>query len=100
MIFDSVEDLARHRDEVHPGQIIYVCTACEKTFSDYHEATEHVLWKHDVYCDECQQSYLYEAISLSSDMKNRISEIHTKMGELREELDQLTTIQRSEVKQT
>ena len=91
MIFDTVEELDRHRNENHPGQSIFVCTACDKTFSKYYEATQHVLEKHDVFCDECQHGYIYEVITLTPEIKNRLKEIHTKIAELNEELEQLCT---------
>lgn len=89
--FDSINDLAQHRDIEHPGRHIYVCSACDQTFNDYDEACEHVQDEHDEYCDECQQNYIYEAIYVSPEVKNRINEIHDKIRVLREELETLTT---------
>ena len=88
-VFSSSEELAKHRDKIHPGKPIYLCVACEKSFHDWHEATEHVHWDHDEYCDECQRGYLYEAICISPESKERISEIHDKISELKEELEKL-----------
>lgn len=88
-VFSSVEELAKHRDEKHPGKAIYACMACEKTFHDWWEAKEHVHWDHDEYCDECQSNYLYEVIYISPESKERISKIHDKINELKEELEKL-----------
>ena len=90
--FFSVSDLAKHRDKEHTGNPIYICSACDKTFQDWWKATEHVFDEHDEYCDECQKGYLYEAVYLSPEDKERISEIHTEIAELKKELDTLCVI--------
>ena len=87
--FSSAKLLAKHRDEVHPGKPIYVCSACEKTFQDWWKGTEHVQDKHDEYCEECQREYLYEALYLSPKDTKRIGEIHTQIGKLKKELEEL-----------
>lgn len=88
-LFFSVADMAKHRDEVHPGKRIYVCSACEKTFQEWQKATEHVFDVHDEYCDECQSGYIYEAVYLSPEVKKRRDEIHTEINNLKKELDEI-----------
>jgi len=39
----------------------------------------------------CQHGYIYEVITLTPEIKNRLKEIHTKIAELNEELEQLCT---------
>ena len=86
-VFNSVEELAQHRDKMHPGKPIYACSACEKTFSDWWKAKEHVHWDHDEYCEECQNNYLFEVVYLAPEDKARISTIHTQIDALKRELD-------------
>ena len=90
--FSSVEELAQHRDIEHPGKPIFICSACDVTFDDWQEACEHVLQKHDVFCDECQKEYIYEAISLTPEAKERIREIHDEIQKLRDEIKTLTAL--------
>ena len=56
------DQLVEHVKEEHPEiKYLNVCQACDKAFRDYNEAKEHVLGTHDVYCDECQDKYIYDA---------------------------------------
>lgn len=89
---DSIEELAQHRDIEHPGNPIYICSACDRTFNEWQEATEHVMEKHDEFCDECQRGYIYEAVFLSPEIKARISGIHDEIKVLRDEIDTLIKI--------
>ena len=95
--FSSAKLLAKHRDEMHPGKPIYICSACEKTFRDWWKGTEHVQDKHDEYCDECQRQYLYEAVDLSKRDKKRISKIHTKISELKKDLETICVIPKMQI---
>uniref|UniRef100_A0A6M3M2K8 C2H2-type domain-containing protein n=1 Tax=viral metagenome TaxID=1070528 RepID=A0A6M3M2K8_9ZZZZ len=91
-VFESIQELAQHRDIEHPGKPIYVCSACDMTFNEWQEATEHVRERHDEYCEECQRGYIYEAVALTPEKKQRISDIHDEIAKLREELEELCRI--------
>ena len=59
------EELVEHAKMEHPElKELNVCQACDKAFKDYNEAKDHVLEEHDVFCDECQDSYIYDAFDL------------------------------------
>jgi hypothetical protein len=90
--FNSFDELAQHRDIEHPGKRIYLCNACDMTFNEWYEATEHVREEHDVFCDECQINYIREVVFLTPENKQRIKEIHSQIKELREEIDRLCLI--------
>ena len=85
----STQELGQHRDKEHPGQKIYFCQACEKTFEHHYDAVEHVLWDHDVYCDECQRGYIHEVVYVPDATKQKLNEISKKMGALRKERRQI-----------
>ena len=56
------KELIQHVQKEHPDQKeLWICTCCDKAFKDFDEAKEHVLHEHDVFCDECQNKYLYDA---------------------------------------
>ena len=59
------DELVKHVKEEHPEvEHLWICQACDKAFKEYHEAKDHVLWTHQVYCDECQNKYIYDALML------------------------------------
>lgn len=59
------EELVEHAKQEHPElKELLVCQVCDKAFKDYEEARDHLVFTHDVMCDECQEGYVYDAYDL------------------------------------
>ena len=58
------DELVEHVQKEHPEmKELPICECCDRAFKNWGEAKDHVLSAHDVYCDECQDHYIYDGFN-------------------------------------
>ena len=81
--FNSIEELALHRDKEHPGKQIFACKSCEKTFKNYGDATDHLVWDHNKYGGDYEaERYIFAVFYIPPETKKEITEINKQISVL------------------